>query len=332
MKTSQIQSRLFMILFALTLLASNAFAADPGLPFSVTGEASDQKAGSLLYFNVYTSGTTDAVRQNSRVSLTNTSGTASVSVHMFFVDGSNCSVADNYLCLTPNQTASFLASDVDPGITGYIVAVAVDADSGLPIFFNNLIGDVYVKFSTGHTANLPALAFSKINASNVVSTDGSLAALFFDGLNLAGSYNRAPRVVAVDSLADRASGNDTLLILNRVGGNLGTGAATLSTLFGLLYDDAETPFSFSISAPTCQFRSSLSNSFPRTTPRYDSVIPAGRSGWMKIQSQSDIGITGAVINANAGSTSSSFNGGHNLHTVTVTAAPNLVIPVFPPNC
>jgi len=41
-------------------------------------------------------------------------------VHLFFVDGATCSIADSLVCLTPNQTASFLASDIDPGTTGYI--------------------------------------------------------------------------------------------------------------------------------------------------------------------------------------------------------------------
>ena len=53
--------------------------------------------------------------------------------------------------------------------------------------------------------------------------------------------------MALDSLGSRADGNDTLLILNRVGGNLGIGAATLGSLFGILYDDSETAFSFTFS-------------------------------------------------------------------------------------
>ncbi|MFN0085950.1 MAG: hypothetical protein ACKVX9_11240 [Blastocatellia bacterium] len=331
MTTSHAFTRLFLALAALFLTASAALAADPGLAYPATSEASDQKAGSILFYNVYTSGATSGNAQNTRINITNTSSANSALVHLFFV-ADTCQVADSYICLTPNQTASFLASDVDPGVTGYIVAIAVDT-AGIPALFNFLTGDEYVKFASGHAANLGAVAYSKLNNANVISTDGSLAAVFFDGVDLAGSYNRGARVVAVDNIPARADGNDTLVILNRVGGNLGTGAATLAAVFGLLYDDSESVFSFSV-VGGCQLRSSLSNTFPRTTPRFETVIPAGRSGWLKIFSQSDIAISGAVINSNpnAAASSAAFNGGHNMHTLTLSAAGNYVIPVFPPSC
>jgi len=332
MKTSLRYIHTLMALVALLVMATAALAGDPGTPLPATSEASDQKAGALLFYNTYTSSASNATTSNTRINITNTNTLSGIFVHLFFVDGSNCSVADSFLCLTQNQTASFLAADVDPGVSGYIVAIAVFRD-GQPVPFNFLIGDEYVKFATGHSANLGAVAFAKLTEGNVLSTDGSLAAIFFDGAALDGSYNRAPRVVALDSLGSRADGNDTLLILNRVGGNLGTGAATLGALFGILYDDSETAFSFTFSGG-CQFRSSISNTFPRTAPRVDSILTKGRVGWIKIYSQSDIGILGAAINlnANAGTSDSAFSGGHNLHHLTLSAAANYIIPVFPPGC
>src|SRR5262249_45798505 len=199
MKASRYFTHMFLAMLALLLMASVSFAADPGLLYPPTSEVSDQKAGSLLFYNVYTSGATSGAGQNARINITNTSTTSAAFVHLFFVDGSNCSVADSFICLTTNQTSSFLASDVDPGVTGYIVAIAVDGRNGLPAVHNFLIGDEYVKFSTGHQANLGAEAFAKLTPGNVTSTDGSLAAIFFDGLLLDGSYNRAPRVLALDN-------------------------------------------------------------------------------------------------------------------------------------
>jgi hypothetical protein len=332
MKTSLRYMHALSAMFALLLLSTAAFAADPGAPFPATSEASDQKAGSLLFYNVYTSSATNSNTTNTKVNITNSDDSRPAFVHLFFVDGSTCTVADSYICLTANQTASFLAADVDPGISGYIVAIATDFE-GLPDMFNFLIGDEYVKYASGHSANLGAIAFAKILETNVVSTDGSLAAIFFDGLPLAGSYSRAPRVVALDSLASRADGNDTLLILNRVGGNLAISGASLGALFGILYDDAETAYSFTFSGG-CQFRGSITNTFPRTAPRVDSILTAGRTGWIKIYSQNPIGILGAAINlnTNAGSKDSAFNGGHNLHHLTLNAAEQLLIPVFPPSC
>src|SRR5262249_14802367 len=225
--------------------------------------------------------------------------------------------------------STFFMSDIDPGTTGYIVAVASDR-TGCPTNFNFLIGDAFVKLSTGHRANLGAEAFHALTGNQPICTPSSAtAALNFDGV----VYDRVPRVVAVDNIPSRADGNDTLLVLNRIGGNLATGASTLSSLFGILYDDSESALSFSVTG-ACQLRSSLSSSFPRTTPRFETFIPAGRSGWMKLFSQSDIGLLGAVLNVNpnAGSQASAFNQGHNLHKLRLSAANTLTIPIFPPSC
>ncbi len=332
MKINHTLTRCLYAFVALVVMTSFALAADPGLVVPPTSEASDQKAGSLLFYNIYTSGATTGNVQNTRINITNTSTTSASFVHLYFV-AEGCAIADSYICLTANQTASFLTSDLDPGTTGYIVAVAVDGVNGLPQVHNWLIGDEYVKFSSGHSANLGAVAFSKLTNTNVVSTDGVLAALFFDGALLAGSYNRAPRTLADDNIGSRADGNDTLVILNRVGGNLGTGAASLGTLFGIFYDDAENSLSFSITGG-CQLRNSVSNNFPRIAPRFETFIPAGRTGWFKVYSQSDIGILGAAINfnPNAASSAGAFGGGHNLHALTLSAAANYVVPVFPPSC
>ncbi|HQR35406.1 MAG TPA: Ig-like domain repeat protein, partial [Blastocatellia bacterium] len=64
----------------------------PGLLASPISEKSDQKAGSVLIYNVYTSGTTSANTQNTRINLTNTNPQQSVNVHLFFV-AEGCSIA-----------------------------------------------------------------------------------------------------------------------------------------------------------------------------------------------------------------------------------------------
>lgn len=306
----------------------NCPTVGPGGLFPAASEASDQKAGSVLVYNVYTS-STDPTRQNTRINLTNVHAVLPVFVHLFFV-AEGCAVADNFLCLTPNQTASFLVSDFDPGTTGYLVAVAVDA-LGCPINFNYLIGDEYVKFSSGHAANLGAETFAAIPGGRPPCDGASVTAqLNFDGV----SYNRTPAVLALSNVGSRADGNDTLVIINRIGGNLGIGAASLGTLFGLLYDDAENALSFNV-VGGCQLRSSISNNFPRTTPRFETFVPAGRTGWLRIYNQTGaIGMTGAVINfnANASTSTNAFNQGHNLHALRLNNQMSYVIPVFPPRC
>ncbi|MEK7830067.1 MAG: hypothetical protein AAB401_03230 [Acidobacteriota bacterium] len=354
MRTSRKFAHTLLAVFSLIVMSSFALAADPGLPYPAASEASDQKAGSILFYNTYTSGATSGNTQNTRINITNTNSNlgANAFVHLYFV-AEGCSIADSYICLTPNQTASFLASDVDPGISGYIVAVAVDGVLGCPVGFNWLIGDEYVKFTSGHAANLGAVAFSALYAgilpdcnANSVTAEirfNGVAQVVAEGLS-GGSievgqqalpgYNRAPAVLALDNVGSRADGNDTLVVINRVGGNLGIGASTLGTLFGLLYDDAENVLSFSVSG-SCQLRNSLSNNFPRTTPRFETFIPAGRTGWAKVFNQTGaIGILGSAINlnANAASSAGAFNGGHNLHHLTLNNTAAYVVPVFPPSC
>jgi hypothetical protein len=153
--------------------------------------------------------------------------------------------------------------------------------------------------------------------------------LNFDGV----SYNRAPRVLAASNIPSRADSSDTLFVLNRLGGSLASVAATLGSIFGILYDDAENPLSFTFNVTACQFRASLRNSFPRTAPPFENFIPAGRSGWARLYSLSDVALLGAqlIFNANAGTSAHAFNQGHNLHKLTLTTTA-LTVPIFPPNC
>ena len=141
-----------------------------------------------------------------------------------------------------------------------------------------------------------------------------------------------PRVVAADGFGSRADGNETLLILNRIGGNLATGGVTASAMTSLVYDDAENAYSLTFSL-TCQYRGSVWPS-TRATPRFDTVIPSGRSGWAKYYSNTDEAFLGATINLNRNSAAqaNAFNAGHNLHKLSYTTSAVYTIPVTPPNC
>ncbi|MGE0104561.1 MAG: hypothetical protein AB7H86_12925 [Blastocatellales bacterium] len=315
-----------LAIFAVAMMSISALAADPGAPFPASSQVSDQKAGSLLIYNFYTSSATASNTDNTRINITNTSDQSGVFVHLFFVANS-CTVADAYICLTANQTASFLTSDFDPGFRGYIVAVATNSQ-GLAANFNYLIGDEYVKLASGHAANLGAEAFSALTQAPSLSPDGTSQLLPFDNL----SYNWVPRVLALSNIPSRVDGNDTLVILNRTGGNLSIGAGSIGSIFGLLYDDAENVLSFTTSGG-CQKAFSITNTEPRTVPRFETFIPSGRSGWMKLWASSNVGIIGAMINynANAAAQANAFNGGHNLHKLTLTVDA-YSMPVFPPSC
>lgn len=327
MRTSRRFSSLLLILAALTLLSAAAMAADPGIPFPVDSVVSDQKAGSVLFFNVYTSSATSPATENTRISITNTSATRNVAVHLFFIDGASCSPADSIICLTANQTTTFRSSDFDPGTMGYLVAVAIN-DIGCPIVHNFLIGDEYVKFASGHSGTLGAEALAA-NVAPVCDDTTISVNLNFDGI----SYDRLPAVLAVDNLPSRVDGNDTMIIVNRPSGNLALGAESIGALSGLLYNDTESAYSFSFNSAQCQVKFSFSNTLPRTAPRFTTVVPSGRTGWVKFYTFTGVPLLGAVINFNqaASASPSAYSGGHNMHALRLTTS-SISIPVFPPNC
>lgn len=295
-----------------------AIAADPGTAYPASAEVSDQKAGSVLLYPYYTSSAAAPSSQNTRINITQTAA-AAVAVRLFLVSDTG-SVADTFLCLAANQTASFLASDVDPGTSGYIVAVAVDAN-GCPVSSNTLIGDAFVKRASGHSANLGAYAIAALYSGSLA---GCGAASTTATLDLNGTaYNQVPRTVALDRVVSRALGNDKLLILDRVGGNLATPSiGPLGTILLTLYDNGGNPLSASFSSGHPQFVASLTGGGGPNT------------GWLKLWAANDFGLLGAVINfnPNASTAALAFNGGHGLRTLTTTSSASWVIPVFAPNC
>ncbi len=304
----------------------SAAAADPGIPtpqLSAEPRVSDTARGLMLIYNIYTSSTANPGAQNTRFNITNTNEFIGIAVHLYFVDGVSCSVSDRYICLTPNQTMTFLASEQDPLVTGYLVAIATGF-GGSPIPFDYLVGDEFVKFESGFFGNLGAEA---IPASSVLSAgftpDASQFILALVGL---------PRVLAVDSIGSRGDGNESLLVVNGVGGNLSVSATTIGSLFGILYNDQEEPHSWTRPAG-CQLVLPLNDTFPRTTPRFDVVIPSGQTGWMKFWSTTTINNTpigttadgrallGAIFqrNPNTGSSAGAFQEARNLHKLNVVS-------------
>jgi hypothetical protein len=116
-----------------------------------------------------------------------------------------------------------------------------------------------------------------------------------------------------------------MLIINRLGGDLTSGAELLGPLSGQLFDDGETSRSFTLTGGMCQLRGMLGNNLPRTVPRYGTVIPAGRTGWMKFWAAGDEALSGVMINEAV----SGLSGGYNLQTLTTTNSASLIIPVIP---
>ncbi len=316
-----------------------ARAADPGNPLSADAGVNDQKMGSVLVYVVYTSSATTRGEQNTRINIKNHSTVSAAFVHLYFVSDITGAIADAFICLFTTQTASFLASDIDPGITGYLVAVVVDGVNGCPLSFNSLSGDEYLKLSGGHLAQINATTFAA-GYSGVMAgcnANSTTATLLFNGSNT--GYDQVPRVLAAEKIPSPTEGNNTMFFLMRLGGNFAVGLGNpagnaLGSLTGFLVDDASNQYPFSLTTSNRLLAASISNSFPATTPNVSVLVPPSRRAWMKIYSTDDVGLLGALIsfNPNMATTRTAFSGGQSLHALTLSTSNSLIVPVFPPSC
>lgn len=281
---------------------------------------SDQKAGSILFYNKFTSSAAAPWVQDTQINITNTNGNAAVTVHLFFLDGRTCTPADFFITLTPNQTTYLLASEVDPGIEGYIIAVASSGVfGGLPIQFNFLIGDAYIREADGRQANLAAVAVAKRAPGPVLDNGDGTANLVFDAGGGTNSYDRLPRVVAVSSFNSQTTDSTKLAIYTPVA-NLLTGSTFSPNIFTLVFDDAEHALSTSFRVD-CYDQVPLSSL--RVAGTLNGVVPQGRTGWIRMYETSGRPLLGAVLNKGP-----KFNGGHNLHHLTLTPSYTITVPVF----
>ncbi len=306
-------------------------------PISAAQEAgrkapfSDDKPGSLLLYNLYTSSVSGETSQNTRLSITNV-GTSTTFAHLFFIDGATCNVSDTFACLSPNQTSSFLASEIDPGVTGYVVAIAVN-EEGCPISFNNLIGSAHVKFATGHTAVLSAQAVPAIYDGVLNSCTSSMAetVIKLDG----NEYGKAPATLVADTIFSQADRQSTMLIVNPVGGNLNTADSVnkIGSISGQVFDEAERGYSFVASINRCQLRDTMNDNFPRITTRLSRVISSGKVGMMWFATTDKAPIAGSIItfNPDVRQNALGFNQGHNLHYSALTDKATYTIPIFKPH-
>jgi hypothetical protein len=314
MQTSRKLVNALIAVAALVMMSVSALAADPGDAYPAASELSDQKAGSILVYPVYTSSTANPAAQNTVMSITNTSSSSAVFVHLFFIANS-CSVADRFICLTAQQTSTIDAFADDPGITGYVIAIASDGVNGCPNSHNFLIGDEYVKFSDGYFGSLGAEAFSALYQGSLPGCDANstFADLFFNGA--AGGYNRAGRVLAISSLGSRLDNTFHRVVLDSLRGDLFASVNDIGSLFIILYDEAEASYSSTLSAG-CQLIGVLGDAnFPRTTPRFERIIPANSTGWLKLWATTDRPIIGAVFTRNPNSATARANRGWDTESV-----------------
>jgi hypothetical protein len=322
-----------------------AGAADPGFTYPVLSEASDQKAGSILFYNFYTSDPADS-RQDTEISITNTSTSSAAFMRLLFVDGDTGGVTGSTICLTATQTARFRTSEIHPGKTGYLVAVSMSGVTGCPEAFNQMLGRADVTLASGFRGALSAVGVAANYLGTYPGCDANsvFADLTFN--NAFGGYNMLPRILELSNLPSRAD-TRTLLVVNRIGGSFTQGPADVDSMAGTLYDDAGTGFPYAVSQAAPQFRSELSNAFPATGTPFETVVPAGRTGWTKLgHATTDFAYLGAALFLAGGpggalpssrsqpvAPSAAVTGAVNLRAVSVVPFVQYKgFPVVPPSC
>ena len=343
-----------LVLAGLAVLAllgvGTAEAADPGLFYPFVSEVSDQRTGSVLFFNYYASSTDSPASDDTHVSLTNTSTSSAAFIRLLFVNGDSGGVAASTICLTATQTARFALSELRPGESGFLIAVSIDGVNGCPFSFNHLVGRADVRLASGFRGSLEAVTIPALSNGVLFGCNGSSAGVDLAFSGLPAEYARLPRTLELSSVAARADAR-ALLVVNRIGGNA-TSLAGAGTVSGVLYDDAQNPFPFSFTHGSPQFRSELSDVFPATSTPFETVVPAGRTGWLTLfNAGSDFAYLGAALTLaqtsgskpvaalwtgrdQAAPPSPTVTGAVNLRAPTITngvvTLPGL--PVFPPSC
>lgn len=308
-KTFRCLTHSAMLASALMLMSVAAFAQYPAGSSSI----GDMKPGSVLFYPRYTSNPANPQMGDTQINITNVNQSSGINVHLFLVDGATCSIADSFVGLTQNQTASFLVSDFDPGITGYIVAVA--SGGGGPTQFNSLIGSEFIRENNGLTAYLQAITVAKRSAGDVVPDGEGQMVLNFNGVD----YEQLPSSLAVDAFNSQTVDSSYLSMFSP-SNNLVIGGVVNTSVFTLLYNDAEVAISSSFTVSCYRYESFLSL-FNRGGG-INRHVPSGRTGWIRMTA-SGRPILGAVFGKGP-----VFVGGHNLHALQLLGSYSIVVPYF----
>lgn len=285
----------------------------------INPHAGGQKAGSILVFPYYTSTLNGS--SDTRLTISNSSDAAAVMAHLFFIDGATCQQNDLFLCLTPNASFSFKASEYDPGNRGYLIAIAVD-NRGLPRRNNVLVGTAFVR--TAEVAdNYDAESFwANSFDAGLYTVSGNTATLYFDQTG----YDAVPKqfTVEIQSPVD-AVGQQ--IITAGLSGDLTTaqisGAAQINS--GLAFNEKEAFASFSSwLVGTCQARGVVATNSPRIPNGMVNLIKAGQAGTLRFN-------VGAAVGLLLTPRTATWRGIRALHK-TQTVATTLTIPIFVPVC
>jgi hypothetical protein len=286
----------------------------------------DQKPGSLLFFNRFTSSASNPLRENTQLSLTNTHVSTSTFVRLFLVSNATCEITELALCLAAQQTVSVYLSDIDPGVTGYIVALATD-NGGRPNYFNWLIGQAIIKQPTATgstTAVLGAYAVTK-RREGVVAADGNnVAEMIFDDVN----YDRLPAQLAFDSVPSQLNGvNTTQLSIFRPVPNLAGGSVSTTVQITGAGRNAQNQLATTTGNVALNCFTQLNVASLRLSPTpVGTLLPPGSTAWFTASAQDLQPLLGVLLNTGE------FNGGTLARALSYSTEYRIKVKVMTLNC
>lgn len=297
-----------------------------GSAVSAASRLSDQKPGSVLFFNRFTSNASNPLREDTQINLTNTNPASITFVRLFFISGSTCEVTALTLCLAAQQTLGVLMSDLDPGVKGYVVAVAVDS-AGRPTQFNWLIGQALLRQpATTGTVNSTLVAYTvaKRKEGSLTPDGNNQAELIFDDEN----YDRLPAQLAFDSVPSQLnSANTTQLSLYRPLANLAGGSVNTSvqvTAFGRGEQGQVISSSGAISL-AC-FAEYNVGSLRLAPVAINNLILPGATGWLAVSTNDLLPLLGTQINVGG------FSSGANARALSFSTEYRIKMPVTTLTC
>ncbi len=289
---------------------------------------SDQKPGSVLFYHRYLSTIGATNGNNTTISLTNTSPTTSAKVRMFFISAADCSSYEQAVCLAAQQTTTFRMGDFDPGTTGYCVAVACDA-AGNPTQFNWLIGNAQLRQTSPlngqfFDSSLSATAVAKRETGALPATNNVAEMAFDDKM-----YDSLPAQVAADNVPSQgtnaSNGNATIVSLYRPLANLaGVPGGTLNTPVAITLNNSTGQSSTATQSIGCY--NDLRLNALRLNPTLATILPAGKTGWIRISASDSGPLLGAQFN------SGQYASGASLRAVTYAVDYRISIPIKAPGC
>ena len=216
-------------------------------------------------------------------------------------------------------------SEFDPTVTGYCIAVACDA-TGAPTQFNWLIGHLQIRQpspvnSQPFDTSLSALAVAKRTPGALAVNQNKAEMAFDDEI-----YDRLPNQLAADNVPSQAgtSGNvaATRLTVLRPIADLAGGGGNPSVTF-TAYNEAGQ--SATASQPLGCF-GDLRLSAVRFNPALTTLLPTGRSGWVRIAANDSGPLLGAQF------TSGRYVSGAALRAISYATDYRISIPIRVPGC